>query len=372
MAERGVIETRFAADSSMRAARKPISAGLRRRLAAGAASLFVILAVLVVLSASRGPAAIPYQTAAQVLLHRVGFPTTDFNTAEQRIVEQIRLPRIVVALLVGLTLGVAGAVLQGLFRNPLADPGVIGVSSGGALGAVAAIASGLAAAHRLALPASALAGALLAAFSVYAVAAGRGRSSPLTLVLAGVAVSAFASSITSTIISFTEERERNREILFWLLGGLDNRGWEHAALLVLPALAGTLICTAFSRDLNAMLLGDEGARSLGVSTSTTRVVLLATAAVMTGVAVAVSGIISFVGLMVPHLVRLIVGYDHRLVVPLSGLAGAALVVAADLVARSVIQPAELRVGIVTAALGAPFFLYLIYRSGPTRGSGLEG
>ncbi len=362
MAESIAAEQPVAEKTALGVVRSPAHPrSLLSRLALGIVVLLCVLMVTVVVSAAQGPARVSYASTASILLHRVGLGTSDFTATEQRIVEQIRLPRIATALLVGLALGVAGSVLQGIFRNPLADPGIIGVSGGGALGAVAAIASGAAALHLLALPASALAGALVAAFTVYSVAATRGRSTAASLVLAGIAVTALTGALTAGIISFTEDRERNRDMLFWLMGGLDNRTWEHARLIAPPVLAGAAVCVAFGRELNLMLLGEESARSLGVSVGTARATLLVVAALITGVAVAVSGMIHFVGLIVPHVVRLVVGYDHRLVVPLSGLAGAAFLVAADAIARSAIQPSELRVGIVTSALGAPFFLFLIYR-----------
>jgi iron complex transport system permease protein len=331
------------------------------RLVASSAALLVVLGLVIVVSAAQGPTRVSFPSAAGVILSRAGLPAPPFTQTEQRIVEQIRLPRIVTGALVGLALGVAGAVLQGLFRNPLADPGVLGVSGGGALGAVLAIASGVAASYQLALPASALLGAMAAAFAVYAIASARGRTAAPTLILAGIAVSALTGALSAAVISFTEDRERNRQILFWLMGGLDNLSWDHARLIVIPIVLGTAVCLVFGRELNLMLLGEESARSLGVSVSTARGVLLVIVAALAGVAVAVSGIIHFVGLIVPHIVRLMVGYDHRLVVPLSGLAGAAFVVAADTLARVVIQPGELRVGIITSALGAPFFIYLIAR-----------
>jgi iron complex transport system permease protein len=335
---------------------------LRWRLIASSVALLATLMLVIVVSAAQGPAAVPLPSAAGVLLSRTGLPAPPFTSTDQRIVEQIRLPRIITGALVGLALGVAGSVLQGLFRNPLADPGILGVSSGGALGAALAIASGLAAVHQLALPLSALLGAMAAAFAVYFIAlAARGRTASGTLILAGIAVSALAGALTAATISFTEDRERNRDILFWLMGGLDNRGWDHARLIAVPIAVGAAVCLIFGRELNLMLLGEETARSLGVSVGTARPALLAVVAALAGVAVAVSGIIHFVGLIVPHIVRLLVGYDHRLVVPLSGLAGAVFVVAADTLARTLIQPGELRVGIITSALGAPFFIYLIAR-----------
>lgn len=334
---------------------------IRWKLGLGVPILLALLVFVCVGSAGQGPAAVSYGAAASVVLHRLGFPTDGFTPAEQQIVEQIRLPRILTGALVGFALGVGGSVLQGLFRNPLADPGIIGVSSGGALGAVLAISTGFAAGNLLSLPFAAFVGALGVAFAVYGIGMSRGTGTLMTVVLAGIALGALASAVSSLAISLTEDRERNRDILFWLMGGLDNRGWEHVRLIMLPVLAGSVVCVAYARELNLMLLGEEPARTLGVSVGTIRALLLTVVAAMTAVAVAVSGIINFVGLMVPHAVRLVVGYDHRLVVPLSGLAGATLLVAADIVARGLAQPAELRVGIVTSALGAPFFIYLIVR-----------
>ena len=332
---------------------------LRWRLLASSSGLGTLLILAILLSIAQGPTPISYSAAAGVVLSHFGLPAPPFSESEQRIVEQIRLPRVITGALVGLALGVAGAVLQGLFRNPLADPGILGVSGGGALGAILAIASGFAGVHLLALPASALAGAAASAFVVYAIAAARGQAAAPTLVLAGIAVGALTAALSAAVISFTEDRERNREILFWLMGGLDNRAWEHVRLIAVPIAIGTAICLLFGRELNLMLLGEESARSLGISAGASRATLLAVVAALSGVAVAVSGIIHFVGLIVPHAVRLVVGYDHRLVIPLSGLAGATFLVAADTLARSLIQPVELRVGIVTSALGAPFFIYLI-------------
>jgi iron complex transport system permease protein len=341
----------------------PVGAARRLpwRLAISSGVLLVVLAFVVVISAAQGPAPVTLPSAAGVMLSRLGLPAPAFTETDQRIVEQIRLPRILTGALVGLALGVAGAVLQGLFRNPLADPGVLGVSGGGALGAVFAVATGFAATYQLALPVSALIGAGAAAFAVYAIGSARGRAGAPTLILAGIAISALTGALTAAIISFTEDRERNREILAWLMGGLDNRGWDHVRLVAAPIALGSIVCLLFGRELNLMLLGEESARALGVPVGAARGALLALVAALAGVAVAVSGIIHFVGLIVPHVVRLVVGYDNRLVVPLSGLAGASFVVAADTLARTVIQPAELRVGIITSLLGAPFFIYLIVR-----------
>ena len=251
--------------------------------------------------------------------------------------------------------------MQGLFRNPMADPGIIGVSTGGALGAVAAIALGAQAAAPLALPAMAFAGAGGALALVFAVASVGGRFSMAALLLAGVAVSAFLAAVIAAIVLFTEDVGAQREMIFWLAGGLDASRWADVRLAAPFALAGAAVAVVLSRDLNLLMVGEEEARSLGVRVGLVRAVLLLAASLITGAAVAFSGTIAFVGLIVPHALRLIAGADHRVLVPLSALGGAVFLLAADTVARTVIAPAEVRVGIVTAVVGAPFFLFLLIR-----------
>ena len=252
--------------------------------------------------------------------------------------------------------------MQALFRNPMADPGIIGVSSGGALGAVVAIATGMSGLFYLALPTFAFAGALLASFLVYGIAAVGGRLSMATLLLAGVAVNAFLGAVVSAIIIVLPDNEALREILFWLAGGLDSRSWEHVRISA-PFIAGGLIVTVLmARDLNLLMLGDDEARSMGVRVGLARPVLLAAAALATGAAVAVSGTIAFVGLVTPHILRLLLGPDNRVLIPMSAAGGAVFVIAADTVARTIIQPAEFRVGILTAFVGAPFFILLLIKN----------
>lgn len=343
------------------AASRPRRASAASRLGGVLAVCLLLLAGATVLAAAHGPASIPYSVSAAVLAERLGLHLgVPFSPTEQRIVELIRLPRIVAAMLVGGALAIAGAVTQGLFRNPLADPGIIGISSGAAAGAVSAIALGLPGLHPLLLPACAFLGALGASLLVYGLAARPG-GSVASLLLAGVAVSSFLGAVTSTVLAFTYDRELLREMLFWLMGGLDNRGWAHVQLALPPIAAGSLVLLAFGRDLNVLVLGDEGARALGVRVERTRLALLASAALIAAVAVSISGTIAFVGLMVPHIMRLLVGPDHRVLLPASALGGAIFLVLADTVARLLIQPAELRVGIVTAFVGAPFFLFLLRR-----------
>ncbi len=336
--------------------------GISTRLAIGTVVLLALVLIVGLISLSLGPVDISLRHVAWIILSGVGFDTPEFGRTDQLVIEQIRLPRIIVGASVGAALGVAGATMQGLFRNPMADPGIIGVSAGGALGAVIAIAAGLTGLFFLALPLFAFAGAIAAAFLVYGIAVAGGHFSMATLLLAGVAVNAFLGAIVSAIIIFLPDNELLREVLFWLAGGLDARAWEHVRIATPLILGSTLLLMLLSRDLNLLMLGDDEARSMGVRVGVTRVVLLTVSALATGAAVAVSGTIAFVGLVTPHVLRLALGPDNRVLIPMSALGGAVFVMVADTVARLVIQPAELRVGILTAFVGAPFFIALLIKN----------
>lgn len=320
---------------------------------------FGILSVLsLVMATAWGSVSISVYEVVSVFWHRL--LGGDTNRLQEAILLQIRLPRVFVAGLVGGALAVAGTVMQAIFRNPMADPGIIGVSSGGALGAVLAIFTGLAFLHPLLLPAMALTGASLSAILVYALATRQRRTPVATLLLAGIAVSSFLTALTSFLLSLTQNILVLREILFWIMGGLDGRGWQHVRIVFLPVLLGGAGLIAFARELNLLASGsEEEAASLGVEVEWTKRVLLLVTSIITGLAVAVSGVIGFVGLMVPHLTRLLVGPDHRILLPASFFCGAAFLIWADLVARTLFQAEELRLGIITAFVGAPFFLYLL-------------
>lgn len=336
--------------------------GVVTRLAAGSSIILLLALGTGLASLSLGPVNIPADRVASIALSYVGLDFAAFTRTEQLVIEQIRLPRIAVGALVGMALGIAGAAMQGLFRNPMADPGIIGVSAGGAVGAVTAIATGVTGLFFLALPAFAFVGAMAASLLVYGIAAVGGRFSMATLLLAGVAINAFLGAIVSTIIILLPDSGAVRDILFWLAGGLDSRSWEHVRIAAPPTLAGAAVIVAMARDLNLLTLGDDEARSMGIRIGLTRVTLLGAAALVTGSAVAVSGIIAFVGLVTPHVLRLVLGPDHRVLVPVSALGGAAFVILADTVARVVIQPAELPVSIITAFVGAPFFIFLLIKN----------
>lgn len=333
--------------------------GVTTSLAIGASLLAMLLILASLVSVTLGPVNIPAVQVAAVVLAPLGLEVAPYSRTEELVVEQLRLPRIIVAALVGMALGIAGATMQGLFRNPMADPGIIGVSAGGAAGAVLSIALGLSRLFFLALPLFAFLGAMGAAFLVYGIAIAGGRVSMATLLLAGVAVSAFLGAVISAVLVLVPSNEALREILFWLAGGLDSRSWDHVHLSAPLILAGSALIVILARDINLLMLGDDDAKSMGVRVGVIRPILIAAASLVTGVAVAVSGTIAFVGLVVPHMLRLVFGPDHRVLIPVSALGGASFLVIADTLARVVVQPAEFRVGIITAFVGAPFFIFLL-------------
>jgi iron complex transport system permease protein len=273
---------------------------------------------------------------------------------------QLRLPRVLLAALVGGALAAAGAVFQALFRNPMADPAIIGVSSGAALGAIAVIlAGGGAALGGLGVPSAAFVGALATAFLVYRLARLGPAVQVATLLLAGIAVAAVISAAISLAMTFSGQEIR--AIYFWLLGGLGARGWRSLAVASPFVLAGVVLAMGSARDLNLTALGEERAAQLGLDVERFKRLMLATGSMLTAAAVSVAGLIGFVGLMTPHILRLFLGSDHRRLIPASIVGGAAFMVLADLAARTVVTPEEIPVGAVTAVLGGPFFLYLLRR-----------
>ena len=276
--------------------------------------------------------------------------------ASETILWRLRLPRALLAAAVGAALATAGAIFQGLFRNPLADPFVVGVSGGAALGAVTAIILGLTAG----IPVFAFVGGLGAVMLVYRLARVRGRVPIATLLLAGFAVGSLASA-TLSILLMTHTRNFG-DIMLWLMGSfVQTDAWGRLAVMAPAALAALAVAVACSRDLNLFLLGEESARHLGVDVERAKAILLATGAVATAAAVSSAGIIGFVGLIVPNLARALVGPDHRRMLPVCAVLGAALVATADFAARSILRGAELPVGAITAVAGAPFFLIVLKR-----------
>lgn len=323
--------------------------------------LAAVLAGAVVLGIGSGPVGIRPGEVLAVLFDAVAPGWVGTAGTDADVVLYIRLPRVLVGALVGAALGIAGATMQAVFRNPLAEPGVIGISAGAALGAVCALYLGWTAFSRWALPGAAFAGAAATTALVFAIAQARRDRSTATLLLVGIAVSAFFGALISMMVATAASDDELRSIVFWLQGGLGARTWEHVRLAAGPVLLACAALVVLGRDLNVMLLGDEGARSSGIDVHRTRILLLTMAALLTGAAVAVSGVIGFVGLVVPHAIRLAVGPDNRILLPASALGGAAFLVLSDLVARTAFSPVSLQVGIVTALFGAPVFLALVLR-----------
>ncbi len=316
--------------------------------------LAAVLAVAVWLGASLGSAPLPL---GQTLAALVGQPAP---ALVRDIVWNLRLPRVIVAGAVGTGLAVAGCVLQGLFRNPMADPGVLGVSAGAGLGAVIAIYAGLGAVSLWTLPGIAFVGALLTAATVYGLATRAGRTPVLTLLLGGIAVGSLMTSAIGLVMILAQEVQIQTMVL-WLMGGFDGETWQQVGVAVPLVLAGSAACLLFARELNILATGEDAARGVGVPVEWTKRILLALCALVTAVGVSVSGTIGFVGLLVPHMLRLVVGPDHRRLLPACAIGGAAFLILADLGARLVIRPAEISVGVITSFLGVPFFLYLLRR-----------
>lgn len=277
------------------------------------------------------------------------------------LIVDLRLPRVMVAALVGACLAGAGVLYQALFRNALADPYILGVSSGAGLGAALAFAvAGTTVAAVVAVPAAAFVGALATILLVAAIASRRGVLDTLSLLLAGVAISYTLSALISFVM--VVRREQMSRIVFWMMGGLQTASWQEVAVVGVMLAGGLAVPLLFARELNIMLLGDERAGELGVDVERFKRVILAAASLLVSAAVSVSGLIGFVGLMTPHAARIVLGPDHRLLLPASVVSGAIVMVVADLVARVVLAPVELPVGIVTALAGGPVFVWLLVRA----------
>lgn len=323
-------------------------------------ALAAVLAICAFLSICIGESYIGLRTVIAILLHPLLQQDPFWSSADETIVLLIRLPRMLLAALVGSGLAVSGAVLQSLFRNPMADPFILGISSGAAFGAAAVMMHGISFGLGLFnLPFAAFLCGAATILLVYQLARVGRRVPTYTLLLSGIAVSAFMSACTSFLL-FTSQGEFN-QIIFWMMGGFAGRTWDHVLVALPFTVFGGLAFFTLSRPLNALMFGEESALYLGIQVERLKKVLLAGTVIVTGAAVAVSGPIGFVGLITPHVVRLFVGPDHRVLLPVSILTGAIFLIVADMVSRTLIAPAELPIGVVTALCGAPFFLFLLKR-----------
>jgi iron complex transport system permease protein len=314
--------------------------------------LGALLPFLFAASLAIGPAGTPWGQALAALLRDDG--------ALSLVMREIRLPRALLAVMVGASLGLAGAAMQGFLRNPLAEPGLIGVSGSAALGAVIAIHTGLAAAFTLGLPILALTGAAVGVALILLLAGTRGSS--LTLILAGIAISALAGALTSLALNLSPNPFAVSEIVFWMMGSLDDRSMTHVWIAAPFMAAGWGILLTLGRALDALTLGEDAAGAMGISLTRVRLALVFGTAASVGAATAVAGAIGFVGLVVPHLLRPLVGARPSRLLPASAAGGAALVLAADIAVRLILPDRDLKLGVLMALVGAPLFLHLIYKT----------
>ncbi len=325
------------------------------------AGLVAGLLVLVPVAAATGAYHVPVGDVLTSIQRRLGLGGAELDRVAESVLWNVRFPRIVLALLVGASLGCAGALMQGVFGNPLAEPGVIGVSSGAAVGAVGAIALGLDFAGNWTVSVLAFAAGLVTVLLVYVMSRSGGRTEVVTLILTGIAVNAFAGALIGLFLFFADTAAVN-QITFWQLGSLSQATWPKV-LAVLPcAVLGLAVAPSYARRLDLLALGERPARHLGVDVERLRIVLVLIIALLTAAAVSVSGVVGFVGLVVPHLLRMAAGPGHRFLLPGSALLGALVLLAADLTARTIAEPAELPLGVLTALIGSPFFFWLLRRT----------
>jgi iron complex transport system permease protein len=349
--DRGVAATRARASPAWRRSMRPLVLP----------ALLIVLVLAAVVATAIGAAGIPPGRIAAAL----GLMSGDqaFIERDRLVLWSIRLPRIALAIIVGALLAACGAVMQGLFRNPLADPALVGVSSGAALAAGATIVLGdryLGSLPIEALPLAAFIGALVSTMLLYRIATREGRTSIAMFLLGGLALAALANAGLGLLVFLADDRQL-RDINFWLLGSLSGATWPKVAA-ILPFLAAAgLAMPLIARGLDLLVLGESEAFHAGIAVERLKRICVALVAAAAGAAVSISGVIGFVGLIVPHLLRLVIGPSHDLLLPAAALLGAALLVVADAFARTLAAPAELPIGIVTAVIGAPFFLYLLLR-----------
>lgn len=322
-----------------------------------------LLSGVFVVGITLGSVKIPFWTVLQILAAK-SLPTgwidiQPISETQIVIIWLVRAPRVLTAMLVGSALAIAGVQMQSLLQNPLASPDILGTSAGGALGAVIALVSGLAMQSVFYLPLFTFLGTFSALGIIYVLVTYQ-RLSPATLLLAGVALGMLLSAIISFLMTVIwTDNEVGREILFWLLGSLQSRTWDHVGMALPCVILGGSIALLYHRELDILLLGQESAYALGVEVITVGQIMLINIALLTAAAVAVSGMVGFVGLMIPHITRLLIGVQHRYLIPASALVGAFFLAIVDVLARTLYQPLEIQLGIITAALGAPFFLFLL-------------
>lgn len=353
--------------------RVPVAAGTvlgrrRTRVIALLVVLGIALVALAVVAAGTGQLRIPAHEVIGSVMHRLGLDIGSLPSHPNgdAALWTIRFPRVLMALLVGAALATGGALMQGVFGNPLAEPGIVGVSSGAAVGASTVIVFGLTFLGPWTIAFMAFIGGLTTTMLVYATAREQGRTEVVTLVLTGVAVNAAGGAVLA-LLTFMGDTQAREQIVFWQLGSLNGTRWPYVALVAPLVLVGLVGSMLVARKLDLLSLGERSARHLGVDVERLRIVCVVLVALLTAAAVAFAGIIAFVGLVVPHVIRMVVGPGHRILVPASALGGAVLLLGADLVARTAVAYADLPIGMLTALVGGPFFFWLIRRTRRTAG-----
>ncbi|GAB1818176.1 FecCD family ABC transporter permease [Herbidospora sp. RD11066] len=327
------------------------------------------VALIVVALAAAGMGAYPAGPAEIVasLGHRVGLDLgAPPDALTETVLWDVRFPRVLLGLLVGAGLGVAGALMQGVFHTPLAEPGVIGISSGAALGAALSIFVGFTALGTWSVSVAAFAGGLVAVMAVYGVSRAGGTTQVITLLLSGIALNAFTGAVIG-LMTYFSDNEQLRSITFWQLGSLGSATWSSVGAVAPFAVAGLVLAPRLARSLDLLSLGESAARHLGVDVQRLRLVCIVLVALLSSAAVAVAGIITFVGLLIPHLVRMACGPHHGILLPASALGGALMLTGGDLIARTIAAPAEVPLGVLTALVGSPFFFWLLLRTRRTQG-----
>lgn len=320
-----------------------------------------LLFITIIFSLFFGSVKVPIKEIVKIFFNKIFFTNYEISKKSYiSIIFYVRFPRIMISILVGGALAVSGCTMQSILRNPIADSSIIGISSGASLGAIISIATGLSAKYLFALPFFSVLFSLLISFLIYKISVMRGKSDNLLLILSGIAISSFIGAISSLILTNLLEAQM-KEYIFWAVGSLSGRRWEHFYISFPPIILISILIFFYGKELNILSLGDEEAKSLGINVVLVRKKILAMVALLTGVSVCISGNIGFVGLIVPHILRKLLGSDNRRLLRISFLAGAFFLTLSDLVSRVVLSPAEISVGIITALMGAPYFIYLILK-----------
>ena len=333
-------------------------------------SLFVILVFLLILYVVIGPVQININQSTEIILSYfklISDENISFNQIQKMVLLDIRIPRLILAILVGAGLGMSGAILQGLFRNPLIDPGFIGVSSGAAVGALFAIMFSQffyfyfdTNISNFLLPILAMSGSFITTFIIYRISKSAYKTNIMTMLLAGIAVNALSGSIIGLFINFTSDLEL-RSFTFWTLGGLDTADWQVVSIVALFILSSIIFIYSIRNKLDIFMLGDAQAHHLGVNVESLKKKIILFSAIIVGISVAFCGMIGFIGLVTPHLIRLFIGPKHKYLIPGSALLGSIILVISDLISKTIISPAQLPIGVITSLIGAPFFIFLILK-----------